>query len=311
MDDKYDYDVAFSFTVEDEDLVQKVNDLINGRLKTFIYTENQDILAGRDGEKIFSEIFSKKARIVVVFYRTNWGNTAWTRIEEIAIRNRAYEEGYDFTIFIPLDENPQVPKWLPKPKLWYGIKRWGIDGLAPVIEAKVQEYGGRINEKSYIDQADLIKKKDEHKRKIESLFKTEKGVNLANNEAQELISKIKEMVNTVIKKKLELKEIFNSQHRIVYTFSNMNLDFIWSNRFINVLNESFLTVEISEGILKIKSNYIVPEPKVIKKLKYSFDIDLYEGNGWKNVLDKKFFTSTKLIPYIFEEYFNIIDKNFG
>ncbi|MER9236229.1 hypothetical protein NKI56_29970 [Mesorhizobium sp. M0622] len=45
-------------------------------LKTFIYSERQKELAGTDGQTTFSEVYGKKARIVVILYRTEWGKPA-------------------------------------------------------------------------------------------------------------------------------------------------------------------------------------------------------------------------------------------
>src|ERR1039458_4546278 len=92
----YEYDVAFSFLAQDELLATNLNDLLQDRLNTFLYSKRQGELAGTDGEQTFNSVFGEKARVVVVLYRAGWGETPWTRIEETAIRNRAFEHGYDF-----------------------------------------------------------------------------------------------------------------------------------------------------------------------------------------------------------------------
>ena len=143
-DTSYKYDVAFSFIAQDESLAIQLNDLLQDRLNTFLYSKQQEEIAGKNGEKEFGKVFGEEARIVVVLYRKGWGETPWTRIEETAIRNRSYEHGYDFAIFIPLDDPLSVPKWLPKTQLWVGLKRWGIAGAASVIEARVQELNGSL-----------------------------------------------------------------------------------------------------------------------------------------------------------------------
>lgn len=154
---EYKYDVAFSFLKEDEELATSMNDLIQNRLSTFLYSKRQEEIAGLDGEQGFNDVFTAKSRIVTVLYRLGWGTTPWTRIEETAIRNRAYEEGYDFVIFIPLDQPPSVPTWLPKNRIWVGIDRWGVEGAASVIESRVQEAGGTPRRESLEEYA--IRKK--------------------------------------------------------------------------------------------------------------------------------------------------------
>src|SRR3990172_12533316 len=155
--DTYEYEVAFSFLNEDEELAFRINDLIQDRVKTFIYSRQQEKIAGTDGEETFNQVFGSEARIVVVLYRTNWGKTPWTRIEETAIRNRGYEDGYQFAIFVPLENSHEVPQWLPKTQIWVGIERWGIAGVASVIDARVQEYGGIPREETVEEHATRLK----------------------------------------------------------------------------------------------------------------------------------------------------------
>jgi len=94
--DPFKYDIAFSFVTEDEGLATQLNDRLQDRYRTFLYSKVQEKLAGTDGEKTFNAVFGKEARIVAVLLRPEWGNTRWTRIEETAIRNRAHDQGYDF-----------------------------------------------------------------------------------------------------------------------------------------------------------------------------------------------------------------------
>ncbi len=139
----FKYDVGFSFLAADEGIANELNDLVADRLSTFLYSERQKELAGTDGEETLNRVFSKECRVVVALYRSGWGTTAWTRIEETAIRNRAHDEGYDFCIFVALEERPQMPRWLPRNRIWVGYQRWGARGAAAVIEQRVAELGGK------------------------------------------------------------------------------------------------------------------------------------------------------------------------
>lgn len=149
----YKYDVAFSFLDRDERLAAEINDLVQDRLSTFLYSERQAEIAGTDGEKTFNEVFGREARVVAVLYREGWGKTRWTQIEETAIRGRAYHETYDFSIFIPLDNPVKVPKWLPPTQLWLNLKRFGVSGAAAVIEERVKRRGGEPRSESLEDRA--------------------------------------------------------------------------------------------------------------------------------------------------------------
>jgi hypothetical protein len=159
MKKKYKYDVAFSFLQEDERVVIKVDELLNRRVSTFVYSSKQNEMVGKDGIEEFTRVFHTDARLVVVFCRDSWGKTKWTRIEETAIKNRGLEEGFDFCVFIVLDKNSaNLPKYYPKSQIWIDIDRYGINGAAAFIEARLQEVGGKIKPDDAITRAEEIEK---------------------------------------------------------------------------------------------------------------------------------------------------------
>ena len=94
----FKYDIAISFLSQDEDRASEIHRLLEERLRVFIYTREQEQIAGRDGEKVLADVFGQDSRVVVVLHRAEWGSTPFTRVEETAIRNRAYEDGYDFVV---------------------------------------------------------------------------------------------------------------------------------------------------------------------------------------------------------------------
>lgn len=177
---EFKYDVAFSFVAEDEPLATQLADQFEGRLEVFLYSRRQEQLAGTDGEKTFNEVFSKQARLVVVLYRDGWGQTPWTRIEETAIRNRAFDAGCDFVIFIPLDEKPAVPKWLPRTQLWVGLSRWGVSGAASVIDARFQELGGEPTQETLDHRAARVERTLNYEKHRENYLGSDAGVRGAN-----------------------------------------------------------------------------------------------------------------------------------
>ncbi len=137
---EYEFDVAFSFLAKDEGVAMAIASHLEGR-KVFIYSERQSELAGRDGEIRFKETFGEKSRLVVVLYRPDWGTTTWTRFEEEAIKNRAFDHGYSFTLFVAMETSNPAPKWLPRTQLWTNYQRFGVDGCAAIIDSKLNEMG--------------------------------------------------------------------------------------------------------------------------------------------------------------------------
>lgn len=135
----FEYDIVFSCLALDDGLARRLDDLLRDHFKTVVCSDIG--LEGMAPGTARSDVISRQARCVVVLHRDGWGRTSPTRAEEIAIRNRAQDEGYDFALFISLDAKPAAPKWLPRYRLWNGLDRWGVGGAAAVIEARVQELG--------------------------------------------------------------------------------------------------------------------------------------------------------------------------
>src|SRR6267154_411121 len=195
---EFKYDVAFSFLQQDEPLAMELNDRLQDRVKTFIYSEQQKEIAGKDGEEGFNKVFGEEARIVVVLYRAGWGESRWTRIEQTAIRNRGHEHGYRFAKFIPLDEPPTVPKWLPATQIWIGLKRHGLDGAAAVIEARVQDVGGTIHEETIEERAKRLERNIQFRDRREK-FQWDRGVQAARIEVEKLKQPLESKAATVKK----------------------------------------------------------------------------------------------------------------
>jgi hypothetical protein len=61
-----EFGVAFSFHSRDEATAQQLADRLSNCFPVFIYSEQQKMLAGRDGEEMFNAVYGRKARVVVV-----------------------------------------------------------------------------------------------------------------------------------------------------------------------------------------------------------------------------------------------------
>src|SRR5436305_1973521 len=96
-------DVAFSFLAQDEALENELSTLLQGKLRTFVYSEHQIELAGQDGPTVFGKMYGAAARLVVVLYRAGYGDTKWTRVERDAITGRGVELGWQTVLLVSLD----------------------------------------------------------------------------------------------------------------------------------------------------------------------------------------------------------------
>ena len=190
VDDKaYPIDVAYSLVQEDEEVAAQVDSLLKNRLSTFLYSERQGELVGADGEARLKRVFGEEARIVVVFYRTEWGTTPWTRIEETAIRNRAYTEGYDFTICVCMDQS-KLKDWVPKTHIWFDMARWGVEGAASAIESRVTRAGGVVRPETAAELAVRIQREKRADSDRQSFLQSRQGFEAACRELDLLFQEL-------------------------------------------------------------------------------------------------------------------------
>lgn len=302
----FEYDVAFSFAQKDETLAYSIYTLLKDRLKCFIYSEEQKKLAGTDGETSFNQVFSKDSRIVVIFHSQDWGNTNWTRIEETAIKNKGFDEGYDFVILIPTDKTVNPPKWLPKTRLWVGLERWGIESAASVIEARVQEFGGQIKELTVVEKLAQIDEKIKQKRKVEQLLLSPDGAKIGEQEFFKLKSEFESTVN-------EIKDKLDDWHLVIMNnqFQGIN---IWSYDHCLTLQwcNNYSLITLSDGyydknIRKIDYSYNYKQILIVRK---QFDINEFGQNGWSDKDTKKNFITTKrLVDKCLDHFFEIVQKH--
>lgn len=309
-DKKYKYDVAFSFLDEDEEFATQINDLLKDRLSTFIYSERQKELAGNDGEKTFIQVFGSEARTVFVLYRVKWGKTPWTRIEETAIRNRAYNESYDFVIFGRFDKSSRLPEYLPKTQIWVDLERWGAEVAAGVIETKVQEYGGTPQEETLEERAARLSREVAVDKERRTFLDSIEGVRAALQEIKDLFSECEKFVNAVSNKEAAIN--FQYQHvgnTIVIKGGGYSLGFLWSQQYRNSLKHSALYQKLWKGNYDASGRniYVIEKPSELKELTYNFYISNTGEHGWREAKAKKrFYSSKRLIEISIEMLFNKI-----
>lgn len=277
LEEAFKYDVAFSFLAEDEELATKLNGLLEGRLPTFIYSSRQKEVAGTDGEKVFGQVFGQQARVVVVLYRSTWGTTSWTRIEEIAIKNRGFDDGYDFVLLIPLEKPASCPKWIPRNRLWIGLDRFGLDGAAGAIEARVQEAGGNPKEEGPAEYAARIARTMAARGKVKALLDSEPGVKLAREEIDKLFGILKTTADGVNSEQSALKLAFkNERNTCTVAGRGFYIWIEWVSTYGNSLSNSCLYV----GLWK-QTGW--EDKEEVKTVRYNFDLSVSGQPTWQDV----------------------------
>jgi hypothetical protein len=294
----FKYDVAFSLVSGDEPLAQQIADLLSDRYKMFLYTERQRELAGTDGEVTFKSIFARESRFVVVLHRARWGQTPWTRMEEEAIRGRAYEEGYDFVKFIPLDEKPSLPQYLPKTQLWINALRLGAKGAASVIEARLEELGAISRREDAVDRAARLERAINYEKRREMFASSPAGVSASDASFEAIAlaveSKIAEIKARGVSVSFSTKRERNA---VVVLGLSRGMRIHWVRQYANTLSGAYLDLEIWDGHPPMTGFDSWERPTCLKTKKYKFEMQV-DGTG-KWVRDRK--PSTAVDPDAFAD----------
>jgi hypothetical protein len=296
---QFKYEVAFSFLKEDEQLAESLNDLIGDRLSTFLYSKRQGEVAGRDGEALFNRVFGKESRIVVILYREGWGQTPWTRIEETAIKNRAFDSGYEFVVLISLTKPATKPPYIPQTYLYVGFDRFGKEGAAAVIENRVATAGGNIRAESAVDHALRVHRKEEYQAKRGRFLGSEAGVQAADRDAVALVNFIESAVEKIRNQSGLKMRFMRFDHRSCEIhFGDYCIAVGWVRQYINTLDGAYLSAQLCRGFPPRPNRVTFEDPKYLKKLKIRFDIDESDVRGWREGDSKQSMDANELAEFI-------------
>ncbi len=293
----YKYEVAFSFLKEDEALAVQLNELLRDRYPTFIYSEHQTELAGKDGEVFLKQVFGKEARIVVILYRRDWGTKGWTRIEDNAIRDRAYDDGYDFCLLIPMNDPATIPRWFPKNRIWINTTRYGLETTAAIIEYRLQEQGGEAHSETTEEKVMRLRKQVAQAQETKAFLCSDKAVAPADHESQELLARIE-----ALSKQSHSKEIPIGCSRDSSGIKIRSLKYKvtanWQRSYSNSLSGSGLTIRLGrlDETIRYDENFTT-----IREVHFDFHMDEIQRFGWRSRhAERKFYTSEELADWIVE-----------
>jgi hypothetical protein len=308
--DNFEYDVAFSFHSLDESIAFQLNDRLQDRYRTFLYSEQQKVLAGRNGEDKFNEIFGKKARFVVVLFRKEWGETPFTKIEQRAIRDRAYDDGYDFTLFIPTEKKPTMPPWVERTRLYFSFERYGVDGAAAVVESKLQELGLSPTVEGSRERAQRLQRSLNFKSEKETFERSVEGVQAGLAAYKRIMQLIKSAVDEVSASNASLRrmkmELYGSW--LLHGLGPFLL-FNWTNLYSNVLDNTFLEGQFFRNQPALPGLMTWDEPKKMKLLRYGFELLRPGASGFvARGSSRREFNEAELAEHILKAYMDEAEK---
>ena len=306
----YKYDLAFSFTFQDEGVATQLNDLLAPKMKTFIYYDRQKDLAGTDGQETFSAVYGAKARCVAILYRPEWGTTRWTRVEMDAIKHRYLNDGWNFATFIATVENPVMPPWLPQQRLYASLPRFGVASAAAVLEARVTEQGGQAHEESVIDRAARFKREQEFRDEAEQFQRSERGVQAARAAFAEFSAALEAAV-AALKPSIPQIDFQESQgYRIVQGLYPTNMIANFRTRYANALDEAKMEINLYKGFPDIPGyRGSISQASTLKSMKLQYRL-VGPGRAAYVTADAKAleFTPTQLAEVALKFYMDVAEK---
>jgi len=293
------YDIAISFLADDESLAQDISNRLNQYFSVFIYSKRQEEIAGTNGQDSFSDIFKNRSKTVLVLYREKWGNTDWTRVEETAIKDRCFKNGFNFLFFVPIDKC-ELPVWVPETLIYYDYKNFGTEYLIPVLHSHLKRNGVK---KQANDLEALVSKIDDdidYQRKLEAYIWDERSVNDFKNEVQKLKEKLFQQIEDLTEKYKNIHIPINDKRdHLQVSYRNIELFIYHRLAASNTVKKSYLRFQLMNGIYR---GYHNPgtEPKVILETEYSPSIDRLGNFVWKLNENKNYTTKELLEKYLKE-----------
>jgi hypothetical protein len=196
--DNPQYDVAISFLSKDEAIASAIYQKLAEGLQVFFFPRNQENLAGTDGLESMRKPFFDDSRVKVVLYREPWGRTAWTRVEETAIKEACLAHGWGRLLFIVLDRTNPLPVWLPQNHVRFNYEDFGLEQAVGAIKARVQENGGQYLPLTAIRRAQLFEAEEQF-REDKSRMDSEGGRKRILNNVVELFRLVEKRLRRNVK----------------------------------------------------------------------------------------------------------------
>ena len=276
------YDVAISFLSRDEPLAVQIHSELSEHLNVFIYSKRQEELAGTDGLESFRQVFLTQARLVVVLYRDGWGKTRWTAVEELAIKDRGFNGGWNSLLFVTLDDQSTYPPWLPETRLRLSYSSYG-DALVGAIKMRAQELGSAFKIETASEKAKRVQAREIVSTQRDHLLALQ-GSSAVQSERDALHRELDEKLS-MIQKDLTTIPLQYGSEKNLYVIRTDRVSLNYYLYATTPVTESRIVVQEFNGMLILpqdRSRYFVGDgPQSISKTNYYFDYDAARGWCWK------------------------------
>ena len=210
--------------------------------------------------------------------RPDWGRTPWTRIEETAIKNRAYSQGYDFATFIVAAAGTSPPDWLPKARIWFDLERFGLAGAAAVLGARVQERGGTAVQETLADKAARLQRAQVFDQERETFKRSEGGVKAAHEAHRCLVEDVKANTELLRDVGCRIQDVYGGITMLVGDGVVLTVQF--ESFYANSLDKTALMAEFYDGVPPLPGIAAWDKPRTLKRWRFTFGLLGPGRPGW-------------------------------
>src|SRR5260370_1552099 len=278
------YDVAISFLSRDEPLAVRIHNELRENLSVFVYTKRQEELAGTDGLESWRQAFFSKSRLVIILYRDGWGKTRWTAVEELAIKDRAFNGAWNSLLLVMLDENSPPPSWIPETHIRLNYTKYG-NSLIGAIKMRAEELGCALKVETATERATRVQSIELARTERDQLLSYQ-GMAAARTEVDNMRHELDEKLADI---QLHLTTI-NLEHGAdnrEYVIRTEQAALNFYPYFTSPATQSRIVVQEFDRALMLPderaNRMYIPgeEPHPISKSEFYFDYDAAYGWCWR------------------------------
>lgn len=298
---KHEYDVAISFLATDEPLAVQIREAL-APLNVFVYSKEQEEIAGNEGVEVFREVFHRKTSASLVLYREGWGKTPWTRVEEAAIRDHCLAEGWDRLMFVRLDHIGDAPKWVPDSYIYLDFTAIGISDLVGAVKAKLAKLGVDLRPLSPVERAQQIAAREKFDAETHDLLR--RGSQPFLDASTALFSKAEEILSDARGKTgWKIESGHNQQGEFVASVEDSSIVLVARNIYSNTAVDAYLMFRAFRGIVLTPQQrgkfWIFEKPQLVWEGK--IELERLPEIGWCWNFDGKTISSTAMAAVIVDK----------
>ncbi|MDP9201736.1 MAG: hypothetical protein M3P26_07365 [Gemmatimonadota bacterium] len=218
----------------------------------------------------------------MILFRSGWGTTEWTRIEEKAIQERALTDGWETLLIVSVEEKSTPPRWFPKPLLYLSLPKFGFEEAVGAIRARAMEAGATSRSES---PAELTARRTREVLDVERrllLANSKAGTQAATRLVAELFALLKSEVGAIGAEAGDSLpvQVAADQSTCVVRIGRISIAFAWSTQYLHSLKSAELCVTLFEGVIRMPGSNAQPSRPAVQRQRVTYELIMAEGDEW-------------------------------